>query len=80
MSILFESPSRQIEISLYCIAKGWETAYFMLKRRNYSIDMPCGNAFLNGFALAVLGFVFMSSPEVFRETYRRMFGLIFKDV
>jgi hypothetical protein len=62
------------------VAKGWETAYYMLKRRNYPIKMACGNLFLNAVSLAIITFVFFNQPEVFREGYRKFLSLLLKDI
>jgi uncharacterized membrane protein YjjB (DUF3815 family) len=62
VSIFFESPTRQMEIALFCLSKGWESAYLMLKRRGIPISLPGGNLFINGLALALIAFSFHNSP------------------
>ena len=80
LTLLFESPPRQAEIAIYCISKGWETAYTMLKRRQYPVVVPMGNLLINAVSLAVLTFGFMNDSSVLREGYRNAIGLILNDI
>lgn len=80
MSIFFESPTRQMEISLYCFAKGWETAYGMLRRRNIPVRLPWGNCVLNGASLGLIMFLFIDCPDAFRDGIRKLVSLLFSDI
>lgn len=78
-SILFESPTRQKEIALFCLSKGWECAYFQLKRRNIPICIPGGNLIINGLALALITFNFQNNPEAIRDGYKKVLNMLIGD-
>jgi hypothetical protein len=80
LTLLFESPTRQIEIALYCVSKAWEAGYCMLKRRKYPIVIRCGNLLISGISLAIICYVFFEDSMMFREGYRRFLDKIFHDI
>jgi len=57
---------RQSEIALYTLNKSMEILYNMGIRRKYSIRLPMGECILNGIALAVLCYVYLNDPLIFR--------------
>lgn len=68
-----------MEIALFCLSKGWETIYYMLKRRNIPISLPAGNLFINGLALALITFSFQNNSEVIRDGYKKVLNMLIGD-
>ncbi len=72
ITLNFEPISRQSEITLYAMNKSMETGYKLLRRRNYPVRLPYGEALLTAIAISILSYHYFQNREAIRPTYLRV--------
>lgn len=80
VTLVFEPMGRQSEIALYTLNKSMEVVYNMGLRRKLPVRLPMGECVLNGVAIAILAFVYLSQPETFRDSYRKVLDQLMKEI
>ena len=72
LALIFETKSRQAEIALYCVNKSIETAYSLLRRRNYPVGLPYGECILLGVATAIICYLYSDCHKAFESKYTKV--------
>lgn len=75
-ALLFESPGRQREISLFLLTKVMEILYNLAKRRGVVKGVPGFTVMAFGMAMAVLCYLFQESGSLIHPTYRAVLAQI----
>jgi hypothetical protein len=78
--ILFELPSRQVEMSLYVLGQSIETLYNLARRRNGKLWIRCAENYLNGISLAAICYFFLDQASLFRAPYKSILNMCLRDL
>lgn len=75
-ALLFESPGRQREISLFLFTKVMEILFNMAKRRGLITPIPNFTVLAFGMSMAILCYFFQTEANLIHPTYKSVLAQV----